>query len=275
MLPGPCSPVPAGASHGDLAVRNKRVIEEELLDVLTPASSQVGSDMPVRRVPDPDRARQDGVQAFLEAGIEWLEPRKGTQPPASDDSMHFRMVLLSEQRSRLAARIASIQGEADRTERALRSQIATLRGRVAQLEAALVKRRVAEPGARALSDAGQFRPDEGGATAAVRNGARLCRQLILQRERDVAIWNLPDDRCYVGRGIEADIRLDHHTVSRLHGVLYCVGGAMIVEDARSTHGVFVNANRVQQAVLKDGDLVAFGEVAFSLRVVRPARQDDR
>jgi pSer/pThr/pTyr-binding forkhead associated (FHA) protein len=49
-----------------------------------------------------------------------------------------------------------------------------------------------------------------------------------------------------------------------------VGGALIVEDARSTHGVYVNGRRVQQAVLKDGDVVAFGDVAFSLRVLRPS-----
>jgi pSer/pThr/pTyr-binding forkhead associated (FHA) protein len=79
-------------------------------------------------------------------------------------------------------------------------------------------------------------------------------------------FELTGPRSYVGRGIEADVCLAHPTVSRLHGVLYRVGGSTIVEDARSSNGVFVNRERVQQAVLKDGDIVSFGNVAFWFRV---------
>ena len=52
-------------------------------------------------------------------------------------------------------------------------------------------------------------------------------------------------------------------------MLFCIGGATIVEDARSTNGIFVNGRRVEQFVLKDGDVVAFGTVEFRFRVAMP------
>lgn len=79
-------------------------------------------------------------------------------------------------------------------------------------------------------------------------------------------FELTGPRSYVGRGIAADVCLDQPTVSRLHSVLYLVGGATLVEDARSANGVYVNGQRVQQAVLKDGDLLAFGNLEFRFLV---------
>jgi hypothetical protein len=104
-----------------------------------------------------------------------------------------------------------------------------------------------------------------GAAAAVR-GPRLRRYLLPVQSDVDPPFELTGPRSYVGRGIEADVCLAHPTVSRLHGVLYRVGGSTLVEDARSSNGVFVNQERVQQAVLKDGDIVSFGNVAFWFRV---------
>ncbi len=93
------------------------------------------------------------------------------------------------------------------------------------------------------------------------------RRFLLPLQPDVdPPFELAGPRCYVGRGGEADVCLSHASISRLHGVLYCIGGATLVEDARSTNGVFVNDERVAQAVLKDGDVVAFGTVAFRFRI---------
>jgi hypothetical protein len=95
---------------------------------------------------------------------------------------------------------------------------------------------------------------------------RLRRYLLPVRPESDPVFELTGPRSYVGRGVEADVCLAHPTISRLHGVLYWIGGATIVEDARSANGVFVNGNRVHQAVLKDGDEVIFGNVAFCFRV---------
>ena len=93
------------------------------------------------------------------------------------------------------------------------------------------------------------------------------RRYLLPLKPDVdPVFELSGPRIYVGRGIEADVCISHPTISRLHGVFYFIGGATMVEDARSSNGIFVNRKRVQQAVLRDGDVVSFGNVAFHFRV---------
>ena len=96
--------------------------------------------------------------------------------------------------------------------------------------------------------------------------AGLKRFLLPTNPELGAVFELIGPRSYVGRSIAAEIRITHPTISRLHGVLYCIGGATIVEDARSTNGVYVNGRRVDQSVLKDGDVLAFGSVEFHFRV---------
>jgi pSer/pThr/pTyr-binding forkhead associated (FHA) protein len=96
--------------------------------------------------------------------------------------------------------------------------------------------------------------------------AGLKRFLLPTNPELGAVFELIGPRSYIGRSIAAEIRITHPTISRLHGVLYCIGGATIVEDARSTNGVYVNGRRVDQSVLKDGDVLAFGSVEFHFRV---------
>ena len=64
----------------------------------------------------------------------------------------------------------------------------------------------------------------------------------------------------VGRVVDADIPIEADSVSRRHARL-CLGeeGGWYVEDLRSTNGTFVNDERVDHRVLKDGDLLRFGE----------------
>lgn len=94
----------------------------------------------------------------------------------------------------------------------------------------------------------------------------LKRFLLPTNPGSGSVFELIGARSYVGRSIAADVRIAHPTISRLHGVLYCIGGATIVEDARSTNGIYINGRRVDQCVIKDGDVLAFGSVEFSFRV---------
>ena len=95
---------------------------------------------------------------------------------------------------------------------------------------------------------------------------RLRRYLVPVSPGSGEAFELTGPRSYVGRGIAADVSLEQPTVSRLHSVLYLIGGATVVEDARSANGVYVNGQRVQQAVLKDGDVLAFGNLEFRFLV---------
>jgi len=109
-------------------------------------------------------------------------------------------------------------------------------------------------------------------TAAART---VIQRFLLSLEQDAdEVFELRKPRSYVGRGAEADVRIEHETVSRLHGVLYQLGGATIVEDACSTNGVFVNRQRVRQAVLRDGDTVAFGSARYQFRIGSPPSRKD-
>jgi pSer/pThr/pTyr-binding forkhead associated (FHA) protein len=93
------------------------------------------------------------------------------------------------------------------------------------------------------------------------------RRYLLPLKPDAhQVFELSGPRSYVGRNFEANVCISQPTISRLHAVLYWIGGATIVEDARSSNGVFVNRKRVQQSVLIDGDVVAFGNVEYQFRV---------
>lgn len=68
----------------------------------------------------------------------------------------------------------------------------------------------------------------------------------------------------VGRSKDCEIFLVDPSVSRNHAVLDVQGDHVVVRDAGSTNGTFVNGERVQLRTLHPGDRVAFGktEMAF-------------
>ena len=70
---------------------------------------------------------------------------------------------------------------------------------------------------------------------------------------------LDEDEITVGRDPRADILLDDSTVSRQHAVFRRVSGQYSVIDAGSLNGTYVNRQRVDQAVLKNGDEIMIGK----------------
>lgn len=70
----------------------------------------------------------------------------------------------------------------------------------------------------------------------------------------------------VGRAAGSDLLLDDPTVSRRHAVLRRAGSAVLVEDAGSTAGVYVNGQRIDgPALLRPGDVVMLGRIELQLR----------
>jgi len=65
----------------------------------------------------------------------------------------------------------------------------------------------------------------------------------------------------IGRSTAADIVLDDASVSRRHAVIVHRAGRTMILDDRSLNGVFVNGERVGEAVLDDGDSIAIGRVS--------------
>ncbi|MBW3089077.1 FHA domain-containing protein [Bifidobacterium sp. 82T24] len=70
---------------------------------------------------------------------------------------------------------------------------------------------------------------------------------------------LDEDVVNVGRDPRSDILLDDSTVSRSHAVFRRVNGQFTVQDAGSLNGTYVNRQRVDEAVLKNGDEIMIGK----------------
>ena len=93
--------------------------------------------------------------------------------------------------------------------------------------------------------------------------------LLFQFE-DLQVCTLPPlaqaDSLTVGRQPDCDLVLDHPSVSKLHATLAWDAAAnrCTLTDQGSTNGTFLNASvRVKKPlVLKDGDILSFGEVQF-------------
>ncbi len=68
----------------------------------------------------------------------------------------------------------------------------------------------------------------------------------------------------VGRGNDADIRIDDPGVSRLHCEVV-LGTPTVVRDLNSTNGVSVDGTRVTQAALVDGSTVTLGQTTMVFR----------
>ncbi|MCX5193697.1 FHA domain-containing protein [Streptomyces sp. NBC_00249] len=69
----------------------------------------------------------------------------------------------------------------------------------------------------------------------------------------------------IGRDPGNGLRLSHDTVSRAHAELSLRDGTWILTDLGSTNGTTVNGRRVTgSAVVRDGDQVGFGRMAFRL-----------
>ena len=69
----------------------------------------------------------------------------------------------------------------------------------------------------------------------------------------------------VGRHQAADIVLQSSEISRKHAAFLRVEDALWLQDLASSNGTFVNDTRItEQVLLKDGDIVQFASLKFSL-----------
>ena len=74
----------------------------------------------------------------------------------------------------------------------------------------------------------------------------------------------------IGRSLAADVRFDDPTVSRRHALIVRQADGVRVLDDRSLNGVFVNGERVEWRVLRDGDEIVVGRYRLHFLEAVPA-----
>jgi EAL domain-containing protein (putative c-di-GMP-specific phosphodiesterase class I) len=79
-------------------------------------------------------------------------------------------------------------------------------------------------------------------------------------------WRVPisGDTFRIGRQWGLDLILNADSVSKLHAEIYRDGSGLRVRDLGSTNGCLVNQERIDDAPLHEGDLLAFADVEFRL-----------
>jgi pSer/pThr/pTyr-binding forkhead associated (FHA) protein len=94
--------------------------------------------------------------------------------------------------------------------------------------------------------------------------------LVVQRGPNAgARFLLDSDRTTAGRRPDSDIFLDDVTVSRKHAEFVRRGEDFVVRDVGSLNGTYVQRDRIDEAVLRDGDEVQIGKFRM---VFHPSRR---
>jgi DNA-binding winged helix-turn-helix (wHTH) protein len=81
--------------------------------------------------------------------------------------------------------------------------------------------------------------------------------------------------CVIGRGADAQVRLDLPGVSRHHARITIADGRALVEDLQSKNGTFVRGERVgEPRTAMNGDELGFGSVRVTFRLASPTRSTE-
>ncbi len=75
-------------------------------------------------------------------------------------------------------------------------------------------------------------------------------------------YDLDQAEVIIGRSQKATIQVDQESVSRSHARVRVAPDEVTIRDMGSTNGTWVNDNRVEEHVLRDGDLVKIGRTIF-------------
>ena len=100
---------------------------------------------------------------------------------------------------------------------------------------------------------------------------KLVCTTALASPREVTIDRFPIE---IGRGVNADVRIDDRWISRRHCELNYEAGTIVVRDLSSRHGTMVNGQPISESPLSDGDLLQLGLTPFQVRVVTPPNVHD-
>ncbi len=98
-------------------------------------------------------------------------------------------------------------------------------------------------------------------TPAALVGNKRAQLVVLSGSNVGEMYNISGD-LIIGRGRDADIRVQGDGISRQHAKLKIVADAVALEDLGSTNGSFVNGERVATRTLEDGDKIQLGSATI-------------
>ncbi len=79
-------------------------------------------------------------------------------------------------------------------------------------------------------------------------------------------FSIARDMTVIGRREDCDLRIPLGDVSRKHCRVVRDGDILKIEDLGSSNGTYLNAQRVQEALLSPGDSIQVGPVVFVLQI---------
>jgi diguanylate cyclase (GGDEF)-like protein len=88
--------------------------------------------------------------------------------------------------------------------------------------------------------------------------AKRASVVVLAGDRMGEMFPLNDGRTSIGRGLQADVRINDEGISRTHAIVECEDGNYYLSDAGSTNGTFANGDRVDRYPLQEGDKIQIG-----------------
>ena len=94
----------------------------------------------------------------------------------------------------------------------------------------------------------------------VQAGSGRPRFMILSGALAGTELTLPSDSATMGRSREADLHIDHRSISRIHAEASWDGQQCILHDTASSNGLRVNGEAYTQSALRRGDVVELGHV---------------
>jgi tetratricopeptide (TPR) repeat protein len=110
-------------------------------------------------------------------------------------------------------------------------------------------------------------------TAGAQSTTIRARLLLVSGIGSGRAFDLTQERVNIGRDDSNVIPIHHSTVSSYHALLVRVGDHFKIRDLISTNGTYVNGERITGAMLRDGDLLRFGEIEMRYQELAGAETD--
>ena len=88
------------------------------------------------------------------------------------------------------------------------------------------------------------------------------RYMAIECGEQTTLLQLVRPVTHVGRGLDCELRLDDHLVSRRHAIVVMRSGGARVLDDRSANGLVVNGVRVSESRLHHGDVIVLGRTVL-------------